>query len=308
MFYTTNRILQKAINLNAEIYHIHDPELIPAGIRLLKKSKLVIFDSHENIPEQLLSKPYLNKTFSRIISWIYRIFENITLKKFSALIAATPHIYEALSRKNNKVVTINNYPIINELAMLSENFHPINNQVCFIGNISEIRGIKVLMDAMRLTKNNARLVLAGFFSDNNLKSELKNTESWKYVLDLGFLSRKELGQVLAQSIAGIVTFLHVPNHINAQPNKMFEYMSAGLPVIASDFPLWKKIIEDHYCGICVNPSKPDEIAHAIDYLIDNPEIAKVMGQNGKRAVYDKFNWKIEEKKLIDLYKSLQINS
>ncbi len=96
----------------------------------------------------------------------------------------------------------------------------------------------------------------------------------------------------------------MPNHVDAQPNKMFEYMSAGIPVIASDFPLWREIIEGCGCGICVDPLDPKKIAEAIDYLVDNPEIARRMGENGRKAVYDRYNWDVEEKKLLALYDSL----
>lgn len=92
-----------------------------------------------------------------------------------------------------------------------------------------------------------------------------------------------------------------PNYVDAQPNKMFEYMSAGLPVIASNFPLWKEIIEGNQCGICVNPLEPKEIAAAIDWLTQNPEAAEQMGKNGRKAVEEKYNWQNEEEKLINLY-------
>ena len=101
-----------------------------------------------------------------------------------------------------------------------------------------------------------------------------------------------------------MTFLPLPNHVDAQPNKMFEYMSAGVPVIGSSFPLWKDIIEGNKCGLCVNPLDPEAIAKAIDYLINNPVEAEQMGRNGQHAVYEKYNWNIEKKKLFKLYNDL----
>jgi glycosyltransferase involved in cell wall biosynthesis len=93
----------------------------------------------------------------------------------------------------------------------------------------------------------------------------------------------------------------MPNHIDAQPNKMFEYMSAGLPLIASDFPLWREIVEGNDCGVCVDPADPAAIAEAIDRLVENPDLARRMGENGQRAVHERYNWAIEEKKLLALY-------
>ena len=85
---------------------------------------------------------------------------------------------------------------------------------------------------------------------------------------------------------------------------MFEYMSAGLPVIASNFPKWKNIIDETNCGICVNPLDPNEIAKAIEFFLTNPEKAKEMGQNGRKLIEKKYNWSIEEKKLNAFYSSL----
>jgi glycosyltransferase involved in cell wall biosynthesis len=85
---------------------------------------------------------------------------------------------------------------------------------------------------------------------------------------------------------------------------MFEYMSAGVPVIASNFPLWREIVEGNDCGLCVNPLQPKEIAEAVDFLVANPERAKAMGRNGQRAVREKYNWGNEEMKLLSLYKQI----
>jgi glycosyltransferase involved in cell wall biosynthesis len=121
---------------------------------------------------------------------------------------------------------------------------------------------------------------------------------------IGQVNRAEVRNVLGRSVAGLVTFHALPNHVDAQPNKMFEYMSAGIPVIASNFALWRDIIEGNQCGICVDPMNPEAIAAAIDYLIEHPEDAKKMGENGRKAVLEKYNWLMEEKKLINLYKEL----
>jgi len=94
------------------------------------------------------------------------------------------------------------------------------------------------------------------------------------------------------------------NYFESLPVKMFEYMSAGIPVIASNFPLWKEIVEGNKCGICIDPQSPEEIAKAVEYLLNNPEIAKQMGENGRKVVEEKYNWENEGKKLLEVYSIL----
>jgi len=105
-------------------------------------------------------------------------------------------------------------------------------------------------------------------------------------------------------MAGLVTLHPIVNYIDALPVKMFEYMVAGIPVIASNFSLWREIIEGNKCGLCVDPLNPSEIAKAIDYIMTHPAEAQQMGKNGLRAVQEQYNWDIEEKKLLALYEQL----
>ncbi|MBN4051292.1 glycosyltransferase, partial [bacterium AH-315-M05] len=130
---------------------------------------------------------------------------------------------------------------------------------------------------------------------------------WENVNDLGVLDREKVIETMKRAIVGIVVFLPLPNHVHAQPNKLFEYMSSGLPVIASNFPLWKEIVEKNNCGICVDPLNPQEIAKAISFLMDNHQTAKKMGENGIKRVKEEYNWDIEGKKLIDVYEKLLKN-
>ena len=303
MFGTTKSILDKAVELDADIYHFHDPELIPSGLKLKRKGKKVVFDAHEDLPKQLLGKPYLNPVFLRVLSWAFSAYERYACPKFDVVVTATPFIRDKFLSIGCKAVDINNFPMIGELDA-SVAWGDKRSEVCYVGGISRIRGVREIVAACGYFKTDARLNLVGGVSEAGLDAEMRATQGWGRVNAIGVLGRDGVRDMLGRSMAGLVTFYPLPNHVDAQPNKMFEYMSSGLPVIASNFPLWKQIIEGNECGLCVDPLDPAAIAEAIDYVVSHPDEARAMGERGKKAVLEKYNWGAEAAKLVALYKSL----
>jgi glycosyltransferase involved in cell wall biosynthesis len=295
------RILKSLKDIDCEIYHFHDPELIPVGLRLIRKGKKVIYDAHEDLPQQTMSKEYIPVFFRKIVAIGIRMYENYASRKFSAILTATPFIRQRFEKLNANRIDINNYPLYDEInKSLQEKKR--DGGVIYIGQISEARGIFPLLEA--LSNGNYKLKLAGIFENDKLKINVMQHLNWHKVEYLGQISRKELYEELMTSSVGVATFLPEPNHIHSQPNKMFEYMSAGIPVVASNFPLWKEIIEGNRCGICVDPMNPKAIADAINYLLINLDKAEEMGKNGQKAVINKYNWESEKKKLLGLYEKL----
>lgn len=303
MLNTTKRVYTKALELKADFYHFHDPELIPSGLKLkYKTNAVVVFDSHENYADDIKDKPYLNFVMRSVVSTVYSFLEKVMVKKLDAVIAATPSICKQFKSRNAVCLDINNFPFESEFEPLQKNVDKKYSAV-YIGSASKIRGLQELVDSFAINKN-LNLAIAGAFSEVEFENKLRNSAGWSNVDFLGLLSRESVKELLSKSNVAIVTFLPAPNHIESQPNKMFEYMSAGLPIVCSDFPLWKEIVEDNDCGICVNPESAQEIAEAILYLNENKDKAEEMGRNGRKAVLEKYNWTAEAQKLLMFYTSL----
>lgn len=299
---TTKQVYKRALECNADLYHFHDPELIPIALWLKCKGRIIIYDVHEDVPRQILSKYWIPVPLRKIISWAVEITENYAAKRFDYIIVATPYIRDRFKKINKSTVDVNNYPLLSELHIPEVNWDNKEQVVCYVGGIGQIRGINEMVEAIGMT--DYHLLLAGNFASSEERNTVINKTGWGQVIELGQVNRSKVKEILAKSMAGLVLFHPEPNHINAQPNKMFEYMSAGLPVIASNFPLWKEIVEGNNCGICVDPLNVNEIADAIEWIMNNPDKAKKMGENGRRAVEDNYNWEQEGKKLRGIYEVL----
>jgi len=294
----SRKAFKKALELDCELYHYHDPELIKTGAKLKKMGKKVVYDVHEDLPRQIYGKPYLKSFVKPILSFLIEKFENNEAKKVDFIFTATPFIQNRFLKINKNTVDINNYPVLMQSGTII-NSGKKEKSICYVGGISQNRGIYELIESMQYGK--VTLKLAGKFESENFKEKCMQSTGWKYVKFYGYVSRDEVENIMDESFAGIVTLYPLRNYLDSLPVKMFEYMSAALPVIASDFEYWKKIIEENNCGLCVNPLDVHQIADAVKYLTDHPEEAEKKGTNGLKAVKKKYNWKIEEEKMLNAY-------
>ncbi|MDP4085844.1 MAG: glycosyltransferase family 4 protein [Bacillota bacterium] len=302
------KVYKKALEVNADVYHFHDPELLPIGVLLKRKGKKVIYDVHEDVPEQVLSKEWIPSFLRVPISKIVKRVERFASKRFDAVVTATPTINERFETYNPNSVSIHNFPITNELMSedLPSSEQAVKQSAIYIGGITKLRGIEEMVDAIELVnqKTTIPLTLAGKFSPESLEEQVKKQSGWKYVNHVGWLNREEVREYLGQAFVGLVLLHPEPRYMVSYPIKLFEYMSAGIPVIASDFPVWREIIEDSGCGICVDPQNIKEISDAILWFYENPEEAKRLGKNGREAILKKYSWENEAARLTALYKKL----
>ena len=297
--------MYRAVRLaRPHVAHFHDPELIPVGLALKASGIKVVYDVHEDVPRQILGKHWISPWLRRPVAWAAEAFESLAGRVFDGVVAATPTIAQRFP--NHKTVTVQNFPILAELVApdpVPYAQRPLH--FAYVGGITGIRGSREMVEATGCVGEAAcRLQLAGGFSPATHGDELAGLPGWQRIEFHGWASRPEVATILGNVRAGLVVLHPTKNYPDAYPVKMFEYMAAGLPVIASDFPLWREIVDGAGCGLLVDPQDPAAIAEAMEWLLAHPEKAEAMGQRGREAVERQYNWDPEAEKLLALYERL----
>ncbi len=302
MWNTVEAVAEAALAVDADIYHLHDPELLRIAKRLLKHNKLVVYDSHEDLPRQILDKNWLPAIVRKPLSALVERYEDGICSQLSGIVTATPFIRERFLKVNKQVTDINNFPIIDHFSSAPDWSRKLP-EICYVGALFKTRGVTELVQA--LDHCDVTLNLAGQFFPESYAAEVQVLSGWKKVNYLGFIGREKVTEVLGRSSIGLVTLMPTRAYLDSLPVKMFEYMAAGIPVIASDFPYWKSIIDRYNCGICVDPKNPKAIAAAVTALLADPQRMRLMGENGREAVRNQCNWNNEAAKLIQFYTTIQ---
>ena len=296
------RAVLRALRMRPTVVHLHDPELIPA-VPLLRLLRIrVIFDSHEHIAASMPNKPYLPRAVHRVAQRLSGTLVSMVDRLASAIVTATPAI--ATEFHNPRTVVVQNFPILDQWTESEASSRP-GAQLVYVGGVTQGRGAFEMLEAMeRLGESHgARLVIAGPVPEG-LLAELRERPGWRYVDYLGVLDRAQVADLLAKSTIGVVLFLPEPNHVKAQPTKMFEYMAAGLPVLASDYPLWRELVESAGAGVVADPQDIDAVVRQATYLLDHPAERAEMGRRGRELVETTRNWRVEAEHLVALYDDL----
>lgn len=309
MTLTAARVLRAAIAERADICHYHDPELLWVALVLRALGRVVVFDVHEDVPKQVLSKWWIPRPLRRPVAAFVRALERPTAWAMSGIVAAVPSVVPAFPAKH--IAVVQNFPTLAEFGEIPE--RPAERtgppRVGYFGGISAVRGAAEIVTAIGLVgRADVRLALAGVFSPESLEAEVRTLPGWSRVDWLGWVDRGRLRELLSQVDVGLVTFLPAPNHVQAYPGKLFEYMAAGVPVVASDFPLWREIVTGAGCGLLVDPADPSSIAAAIEELLADPPAAAAMGRRGRQAVLERYNWEAQMPALVALYDALRPGS
>jgi len=298
------RVFKAGFKQDCDVYHCHEPSslLVSAMLKVLKRKKL-IYDAHEHYPS-LIAENSLFPDFIRPFVRFLADIEERTLIRFADVVVTVDQILcQEYKKHHNNVDIISNYPRLE--LFKPDDLNSENGGIIYVGGISGDRGIYQMINAAN--KANVKLICVGNFTDELNENEITNfleENPSKNVVFTGLLSHSKVVEYINISTLGLSLLQPIPRYKKAVPIKLFEYMACGLPVVASNFPEIRKIVEAADCGILVDPTNVDEIANAILYLLGHPEEAKRMGENGRRAVEERYNWDKMEEKLLKLYEGL----
>ncbi|MDH3708432.1 MAG: glycosyltransferase family 4 protein [Cyclobacteriaceae bacterium] len=293
------------LKIKPQIIHFHDPELIPLGLVFRLLGKTVIYDVHESVPETIMKRKWIPRFIRKPVSLAVAMTEKLSSRIFSRIVVVTPAIAQRFPREST--VLVQNFPRVDELSLDDDHdYQSRPEDFVYVGGLTDERAAREMIEAIEILNRHRKstMHIAGPVNPVALKEQLEEMSGWGAVKYYDWVDRKAMAKLLGKARAGLVLFHPTPNHIESQPNKLFEYMSAGIPVVASNFPFWCRIVEGENAGLVVDPESPQEIADALRWVLENPQDARKMGGNGRRAVIEKYNWKIESDKLIGMYEEL----
>ncbi len=284
-----------------DVIHVHDPELIPlAALWRLVRRKPAVYDAHEDLPAQVQSKTYISAWLRPAVVIAARLLEGLADRSLSAIVIAEP-VLRKNYKHNNRVRLVQNFPWLREFPKA----RPMPEgqlTLGYVGAISEHRGIQEMVSAVHRSSHDPRLVLAGTAFPLSLEHKLRSAgENVDY---LGKVDAAAIPNILADVHVGFCVLHPLPNYVNAQSTKIFEYMAAGRPFIYSNFYSWVDMFGELEIGISVDPHNVDEIERAIHVLADSPDLAAQMGRRGRAALEKEFTFERERAVLIDLMREV----
>ncbi len=298
------RVAAMAWRSRAAIYHLHDPELIPLIPILRLRGAAVIYDSHEDLAAQILEKEYIPAAIRPLVAGIGTLLCRFADRTASHTVAASPKVAEAF--RAHRCTVIRNYP--EELPDLADapDYSRREPRVVYAGGLTRARGVEQMVDALPLAELPAewQFRLVGPHSPDDLIDRLRRRPGWDRVEYRGAVSPPEARRLMSECRIGLALLQPIGQYVDVLPTKLFEYMSLGIPVVASDYPQCREVVESSGCGLLVDPTDPVAIGAAIAELAADPARARAMGERGQAAVGQRYHWAGQAQALLEVYARL----
>ena len=292
----SQRFWRAAREIDAHLYQIHDPELLWAGKRLAGEGKQVVYDVHEDLPRQIMGKEWIPRILrpgaARLAGWE----EQRLTRSFRCCLGATPEIAARFPQGE----VFRNFPLPEQFPP-GEELSRRPRQAAYLGSVTESRGLFEMLEAAKEAR--IPLVMAGRIESDTLLVRAKAHPGWEWVRWLGQRDRKELPGILAQCRMGLLLLRETDAYRRSMPIKLFEYLMAGVPVVASDFPFWRRLTGGKGC-LFVPPGSPGQAARAMARLAEDPCLAQRLGEEGRQLALERFNGRREQQKLLSLWDRL----
>ncbi len=303
--HSSKEALRRSLEVNADVYHFHDPELIPLGFKLKRAGKKVVYDIHEEYPSVILMKNWIPRALRRFVAKFADNYERKAVSKFDGIVVVVPDQLERFPDVKRFAV-LPNYPDVDYLE--SKRSSSTEGVVRFVysGSIDIDRSIVEMIQAFMLLRKdyNIELNLLGPIFDSELKRMIsESARSCDGLNYMGFMSYEEAVECVAQNDIGLMVMHRGRSKEISSPLKMFEYLTLGLPIIASDFEKWHEILDERPCALFVDPDSPEDISAKMETLIINTDLRAKMKENAK-LISTKYSWKSVEERLLKLYSSI----
>src|SRR5215469_15113987 len=253
LFVTGPVITRAAVREACDIYHFHDPELMLCGLWLRLRGKRVVYDAHEDVRKDAASKGYVPRSLRTPLGYFAGVLSRLLTRAFDATVAAVPSIEGGV---RGRCVVVYNYPVIDDLrAVPLPDWASRSRAAIYAGSISAARGLWEMLEALSAPEipADAKLTLVGRFDDDDLAARVQRDPRWSRVDHLPWQREPDLWRLMADAKIGVVVLHPTAASTESMPMKLFEYMALGLPVVASDFPAWRAIVETNRCGLLVDP-------------------------------------------------------
>lgn len=308
-WYSSKEAIEKAIAIKADIYHFHDPDLLPHALRIKKAlpKAMVVYDIHENYAGRFMSWG-----LPSFLGNFFRIYEKSIINKLDGFSVVSSSMLKLFQSVQTPSLIIRNSTDIFSLKNLNfSSIIPFDVPTIYTsGTNSHARHCLKSVQALKFIENeklNFQMMFVGRYAkgiEDELIEQAKNDGTADKLRLEGMLPWKDNFLRTARAFCGCVFYEDNSNNRVGIPNRLFEYMYCGIPVVATGFPELRKIVEESGCGVLVNSEDPQSIADGFIQLLKNPAKASEMGVKGRKAIEEKYGYHIDIRNTIKFYKSL----
>lgn len=299
MTVSSAQVVRLALRTPSEVVQLHDPEMLWAVPLLRASGRKVVYDAHEDLPDQVRGKEYLRGVLRVLAIAVAHVLVRLAGAS-DAVVAATPAVASRFPRA--KTTVVRNLPRVTDADLVASLDRPA--RVVYLGSHSRDRGLEALCDIARRPDRSWQLVTAGPVEPSSHRQAFDELVRAELIDHRGVLPPSDARALLLESRVGLLPLRPTPAYRTSIPTKLFEYMAAGLAVVATDVPFWRELLDGIDCVTWVPADDPAAITSAIERYVREPERARGHARAGRTAVIERLRWEVDESVLLGVYRSL----